>query len=57
MYTLAENCQEIIKHNSSELNGNTQAGNKKTELTTCHIGLFWKKVFLMNMELLLNAAY
>jgi hypothetical protein len=36
VYTLAEYCQEIIECNSSELNGNNQADNKKTELTTCH---------------------
>ena len=39
VYTLAEYCQEITEHNSSELSGNNQAHYKKTELTTCHTGL------------------
>jgi hypothetical protein len=57
LYTLAENCQEILERNSSELNGKNQADNKKTELTTCHTRLSWQKAFLINMELLVNAAY
>jgi hypothetical protein len=57
VYTLAENCPEITEHNSSELIGNNKADNKKTERTTCHTGLSWQKAFLMNKELLVNAAY
>jgi hypothetical protein len=57
VYTLAEYCQEIIECNSSELNGINQAYSKKTELTNCHTGLFWQKAFLINMELLVNAAH
>ena len=57
VYTPAEYCQEIIECNSSELNGNNQADSKKTELTNCNTGLSWQKTFLINMELLVIAAY
>lgn len=57
VYTLAENCPEITEHNSSELNGNNKADNKKTERTTSNAGLSWQKDFLMDKELLVNAAY
>jgi hypothetical protein len=57
VYPLAEYCQEIIEHNSSELNGINQADDKKTELTTSHTGLSWQKASLINMELLVTAAY
>jgi hypothetical protein len=57
VHALAEYCQEIIERNSSELNGNNQADNKKSELTTCHRGLSWQKAFLINMEPLVTAAY
>jgi hypothetical protein len=57
MCKLAKNCPEFTEHNSSEFNGNNKADNKKTERTTSHTRQSWQKAFLMNKELLVNAAY